>query len=159
MTLVEGESRIPAGPKVGLVQGRTIAIAVVSVTVLYATPLFLYFHDSVPQLWRSISLGGPILAAMLASLLLGRAGLVTVSIANSIILAHFGREVLGGTAEVAPELALAIIGAVFATQVAASIIAILVEKVKRTMNSMQESNRSLKRLALLDEMTGLYNFR
>ncbi|MFO7941257.1 MAG: diguanylate cyclase [Bacillota bacterium] len=157
--MFEGESRVDAGPNVGLVRGRTIAMAVVSVTILYAAPLLLYFYDSVPQIWRSMSLGGPILAAMLASLLLGRAGLAVASIANAAILVYFGREVLRETAEIAPELALAVMGAVFATQVAASIIAVLVEKVRRTVSDMRETNHSLERLALLDEMTGLYNFR
>ncbi len=146
-------------PRVGLVEGGAIAVAVFAVIILYAAPLILHTLEWTPDILRLSSLGGPVLGAMLAALLLGRAGLAVASVANVIVLIFFGREVIGSGSEPAPELAMAVIGFVLATQVAATIIAILTERMKSNIREMETVNSSLERLALVDEMTGLYNFR
>ncbi len=155
----EEVSREDAGPAVGLVQGRTIVLAAMAVVILYSIPLLLYAYPEAPALYRVLSLGGPVLAAMLAALLLGRAGLAVASVANVVILVYFGREMIGGEADLVPEVALAVIGFILATQIAATVIAVLAEHVRRSVRQLELANSSLERLALVDEMTGLYNFR
>ena len=157
--MTEEVSREDAGPAVGLVQGRTIVLAALAVVILYSIPLLLYAYPEAPALYRVLSLGGPVLAAMLAALLLGRAGLAVASVANVVILIYFGREMIGGAADLVPELALAVIGFILATQIAATVIALLAEHVRGSVRQLELANSSLERLALVDEMTGLYNFR
>ena len=142
-------------PPMGLIKGWTLVPVALGIIALYAFPAVTHLYRETSVLIRDLSLGSPVLASLLVALLLGRVGLLVATGAHLIMLALF----IPMAGEAQPGQALAVIGTLVATQVAVSIIALLTERLRRDIVSLEQANRVLRNMALLDELTGLFNYR
>ncbi len=128
---------------------------VVLIPLLYVSPFLVNTYTAASDVLCHISFGIPIITSFMVALLLGWTGLLIASAAHVIAL-----QIMAGQSEwMEPTVALTMIGIIIATQVSAVIITLLVQQLRRQMADVQDVNDLLREMALVDEMTGIYNYR
>ena len=131
------------------------AVLLVLAPVLYSSPYLIAAYTPAGETARLLSFGIPVITSLSLSLFCGWPGLVMASVAHVVGLVLL----ISGIMWVDGATAVALMGVVIAAQVAATVISLLVNRMAAEISEMSQANERLRRQSLVDDMTGVFNYR